>query len=142
MTFEPAQLSLSVAGSSSGIERVCESFETFSSAHALPDDVRRSIQVVLDELLSNTVRCGKVGERPLTIEVGFRLEPYALRVEILDDGPPFNPLEREAPDTTLPLEQRPVGGLGVMLVRNLVDQITYDFEEGRNRVLLRKRLET
>ena len=62
-------------------------------------------------------------------------------MEIVDDGAPFNPLERESPDTTLPLEQRPVGGLGVMLVRHLVDEITYDCEGGRNRVLLGKRLD-
>ncbi len=118
-----------------------EEFDRFSSAHGIPDRVRRSIQVVLDELLSNTVRCGKVGERETTIEVGFRLDTESLRVEILDDGAPFNPLERENPDTTIPLEKRPVGGLGVMLVRHLVDEITYDGEGGRNRVLLGKRLD-
>ncbi|MBK9967452.1 MAG: ATP-binding protein [Holophagales bacterium] len=138
---DPVQLSLSVAGSLTGLSRVIEEFESFSSAHGVPDPVRRSIQVVLDELLSNTVRCGKVGDREMTIEVGFHLDAETLRVEIFDDGTPFNPLERERPDTTLPLEMRPVGGLGVMLVRHLVDEITYDCEGGRNRVLLGKRLD-
>ena len=137
----PAQHSVSAEGSPDGLCRVAEEFERFSSAHELPDQVRRSIQVVLDELLSNTVRCGKLGERGMTIEVRFRLDTETLRVEILDDGAPFNPLERESPDTTLPLEKRPVGGLGVMLVRHLVDEITYDCEGGRNRVLLGKRLD-
>ncbi len=137
----PAQHSVSVEGSRDGLGRVTEEFESFSSAHGIPDLMRRSIQVVLDELLSNTVRCGRVGEREMTIEVGFRLDAETLRVEILDDGAPFNPLERESPDTALPLEKRPVGGLGVMLVRNLVDEISYDFEGGRNRVLLCKRLD-
>ena len=132
---------MSVAGSRDGLGRVTDEFERFCSAHGLPDLVRRSIQVVLDELLSNTVRCGGDGGREVRIDVGFHLEPEMLRVEIVDDGTPFNPLERESPDTTLPLEQRPVGGLGVMLVRHLVDEITYDFEGGRNRVLLGKRLD-
>ena len=138
---DPAQLSVSVTGSVAGLVRVTDDFERFSSAHGLPDRVRRSVQVVLDELLSNTVRCGKVGDRELTIEVGFHLDTETLRVEIVDDGAPFNPLERESPDTTLPLELRPVGGLGVMLVRHLVDDITYGYEGGRNRVLLGKRLD-
>ena len=138
---EPVRFSLSVAGSPAGLGRVTEEFERFSSAQGIPDLVRRSIQVVLDELLSNTARCGKVGERETTIEVGFRLDTETLRVEIFDDGAPFNPLERESPDTTLPLEIRPVGGLGVMLVRHLVDEISYDCEGGRNRVLLGKRLD-
>ena len=138
---DPVRFSLSVAGSPAGLGRVTEEFERFSSAQRIPDLVRRSIQVVLDELLSNTVRCGKAGERDTTIEVGFRLDEEALRVEILDDGTPFNPLERESPDTTLPLEKRPVGGLGVMLVKHLVDEIAWDGEGGRNRVRICKRLD-
>ncbi len=138
---DQAQLSVSVTGSIAGLVRVTDDFERFSSAHGLPDQVRRSVQVVLDELLSNTVRCGKVGDRELTIEVGFHLDTETIRVEIVDDGTPFNPLERESPDTTLPLELRPVGGLGVMLVKHLVDDITYVYEGGRNRVLLGKRLD-
>lgn len=137
----PARHTVSVAGSRNGLGRVTEEFECFSSAHGLPDPVRRSIQVVLDELLSNTVRCGGDGGREVWIEVGFLLEPHALRVEIVDDGTPFNPLEREGPDTSLPLEKRPVGGLGVMLVRHLVDEIAWDGEGGRNRVRLCKRLD-
>ncbi len=116
-------------------------FERFSAIHGVPDEVRRSIQVVLDELLSNTVRCGTDGDRELAIEVRFRLDADALRVEILDDGTPFNPLERASPDTTLPLEKRPVGGLGVMLVKNLVDEISWEDDAGRNRVRIRKRLD-
>ncbi len=138
---DQAQLSVSVTGSIAGLVRVTDDFERFSSAHGLPDQVRRSVQVVLDELLSNTIRCGKVGDRELTIEVGFHLDTETIRVEIVDDGTPFNPLERESPDTTLPLELRPVGGLGVMLVKHLVDDITYVYEGGRNRVLLGKRLD-
>ncbi len=137
----PARHTVSVAGTVEGLGRVTEEFERFSSAHGLSDLLRRSTQVVLDELLSNTVRCGRVGDRELTIDVGFHLDADTLRVEIVDDGTPFNPLEKESPDTTLPLELRPVGGLGVMLVRHLVDEITYGYEGGRNRVLLGKRLD-
>lgn len=141
MTLEGTQSALSVAGSKAGIELVVEAFDRFSSDHGIPDAVRRSTQVVLDELLSNTVRCGRTGDREVTIDVVFRLDAETLRVEIADDGTPFNPLESAAPDTTLPLEKRPVGGLGLMLVRHLVDEISYDGEGGRNRVSLGKRLD-
>ena len=136
----PARHTASVAGTVEGLGRVTEEFERFSSAHGLPDSIRRSIQVVLDELLSNTVRCGRVPGRELTIDVDFRLDGEMLRVEIADDGVPFDPLGCEVPDTTLDLEDRPVGGLGILLVRSLVDEITYDSEGGRNRVRLGKRL--
>lgn len=132
---------LSVEGSRAGLGRATEAFEAFSASHGVPDPVRRSIQVVLDELLSNTIRCGTGGGRELTIRLIFRLDADALRVEIVDDGTPFNPLERGGPDTTLPLEKRPVGGLGVMLVKNLVDEIAWEGDGGRNRVRICKRID-
>lgn len=140
MAVEGLRLALSVDGSPAGIERVAEAFEGFSASHGVPDAPRRAVQVVLDELLSNTVRCGKPDDRELTIHVGFLLDGERLTVEIVDDGTPYDPLAREAPDTTLPLEQRPVGGLGLLFARSLVDGITYDGEGGRNRVVFGKRL--
>lgn len=141
MTLEGLRLALSVAGSPAGLGQVTEAFELFAAAHGIPDAVRRPVQVVLDELLSNTVRCGKGDGREVTIDVGFALDPERLRVEIVDDGTPFDPLRGAVPDTSLPLERRPVGGLGLLFVKGLVDEITYDGEGGRNRVVLGKRLD-
>lgn len=141
MTLAPEELRVSTAASLEGLDRVTEAFEGFASAHAIPDAARRAVQIVLDELLSNTARCGGSGGRRPEVEVGFRLDGGILRVEIADDGVPFNPLERPGPDTTLPLEERPVGGLGLMLVTRLVDGIDYAREGERNRVRFEKRLE-
>lgn len=140
MTPEGQRLKLSVAGSPAGLGQVTEAFERFSAAHEIPDAVRRPVQVVLDELLSNTVRCGKGDRRDVTIDVGFFLDAGRLNVEIVDDGTPFDPLGGAIPDTSLPLEKRPVGGLGLLFVKSLVDEIAYEREGGRNRVVLGKRL--
>lgn len=141
MTPAHAELTMSTAATLEGLDRVTEAFEEFAAAHGVPDAARRSVQIVLDELLSNTARCGKVGSREPVVEVGFRLEGRTLRVEIVDDGVPFDPLAAEEPDTTLSLEERPIGGLGVMLVKRLVDEVRYDGEGGRNRVRFCKRLD-
>lgn len=135
-----AMRAMRVNGSPEGIPEVVVAFERFSAENGIGDAVRRPIQVVLDELLSNTVRCGRVPGKELTIDVDFRLDDGMLRVGLADDGVPFDPLGREAPDTTLGLEDRPVGGLGILLVRSLVDEISYGSEGGRNRVRLGKRL--
>lgn len=135
-----AKRAMRVNGSPEGISEVVVAFERFSAENGIGDAVRRPIQVVLDELLSNTVRCGRVPGKELTIDVDFRLDDGMLRVGLADDGVPFDPLGREAPDTTLGLEDRPVGGLGILLVRSLVDEISYGSEGGRNRVRLGKRL--
>lgn len=137
---DPTKLTMRVPGSQEGIGEVVVAFERFSVENGIGDAVRRPIQIVLDELLSNTVRCGKVPGRRLTIDVEFRLDGEMLRVGLVDDGVPFDPLGREAPDTTLDLEDRPVGGLGILIVRSLVDEISWDGEGGRNHVQLGKRL--
>ena len=141
MTSSQAELTMSTAASLEGLDRVTGAFDEFSSTHGIPDAARRAIQIVLDELLSNTTRYGKVEGREPIVDVGFRIDGGTLRVEIVDDGVPFDPLEREEPDTTLPIEERPVGGLGVMLVTKLVDEIRYEREGSRNRISFGKRLD-
>jgi serine/threonine-protein kinase RsbW len=59
---------------------------------------------------------------------------------VVDDGPEFDPLAVPDADTTLPLEERPIGGLGITLVRRLMDEAEYERREGRNRLRLRRRL--
>ena len=134
------ELGLTVAGSPAGLRQAAEAFARFSEAHRVSDEVRRSLAVVLDELLSNTVKGNRDG-RELTIELGFRLVPGSLEVVITDDAAPLNPLEAPPADTTSPLEKRPIGGVGVLLVRHLVDGIGYECVAGRNRVMLDKRLD-
>ena len=141
MTSSHAELTMSTAATLEGLDQVTGAFDEFSSTHGIPDAARRAIQIVLDELLSNTARYGKVGGREPTVDVGFRIDGGTLQVEIVDDGVPFDPLGREEPDTTLPVEERPIGGLGVMLVTRLVDEIRYEREGSRNRVRFGKRLD-
>lgn len=57
-----------------------------------------------------------------------------------DSGTPFNPLEKEDPDTTLALEKRPIGGLGILLVKKMMDDVAYRYENGHNILTLTKRV--
>lgn len=61
----------------------------------------------------------------------------ALVVDIVDEGPPFDPLARTDPDTSLELDQRQPGGLGILLIKNLVDEVSYRREDERNVLTLR-----
>ncbi len=59
---------------------------------------------------------------------------------VVDDGPEFDPLSAAQPDTTLGVENRPVGGLGIALVRRLMDEVAYERRDGRNRLRFERRL--
>src|SRR5574341_217982 len=122
------------------ITRVNAAFAEFADAHALPASVRRSVQVVLDELLSNTLTYGFAGREggEVTVEAVLRADRVCLT--LIDDGRPVDPFGRAAPDTALPVEERRVGGLGIHLVRHMMDEVSYQRRADRNVVVLAKRL--
>jgi serine/threonine-protein kinase RsbW len=108
----------------------------FAEQHALPAPVRRSLQVALDELLSNTIGYGFAGQA--TVELEAAGDRVTLR--LTDDGRPFDPFAMAAPDTSLPLEERRIGGLGIHLVRGLMDEVSYQRRGDSNVVVLTKLL--
>lgn len=133
---------LTMAREPGEIARVNAAFTAFAEAHAVPPAIRRSLNVALDELLQNALVHGFAG-RPSgegAVTVGVELRPDRLTVTVTDEGQPFNPLARAAPDTTRPALERPVGGLGIHLVRQLMDEVHYHRRGGRNVVELVKRL--
>jgi len=137
-TSQATSTSLSVPASPEGLARIRSAFDAFSAENALALPVARAVHVALDELLSNTIRSGFPAGPPGRIDVRFEIAEGALDILIADDGIPFDPLERAEPDTEACLETRPVGGLGIYLVRQLMDSVVYERLQGENRVRLRK----
>jgi anti-sigma regulatory factor (Ser/Thr protein kinase) len=133
---------LVVPGTTEGLRAAEQGFDEFSAAHGLTRNDTWPFHVALDEILSNLVKYGSSGHKgPGRIEIVLRLEAEAFEMVILDDAPPFDPLEAARPDTSLGVEERPVGGLGIEIVRRLMDVIEYQRgDDGRNRLTLRRRL--
>ena len=105
---------------------IAHAFDAFCAAERVPDDVAWRIRVVLDELVSNILAHGTSGGAVPTIDVTFRRDAASVSAVIADDGPPFNPLARPDPSLTLPLDARTPGGLGIVLVKTLMDVVTYE----------------
>lgn len=94
------------------------------------------VNLVLEELAINTINHGHDGGLH-EISFSFNSTDDALTIEMVDDGKPFDPLtDAPVPDVNAPMEERPIGGLGVFLVRKLMDELTYRREEGRNHLTL------
>lgn len=123
-----------------GVAWANAAFAGFAEAHAIPVGVRRSVNVALDELLSNELSHGMAGRHAASLTLGMELDQERLTVTLASDGAPFDPLGRPAPDTTVPVRERKVGGLGLHLVRELMDEVRYERRNGQNVVVLVKRL--
>ena len=66
--------------------------------------------------------------------------PHTATITFMDSGLPFNPLAKADPDVTLPAEKRRIGGLGIFMTKKLMDDVTYEYADGRNILTLRKNL--
>lgn len=95
--------------------------------------------LALEELVTNCIKYGYSDEDEHVIRVRIELTPGGMTVLVEDDGRPFNPLVQAEPDTNLPIEERPIGGMGLHLLRKLSDRMEYAWKDGRNRVTLHKK---
>jgi sigma-B regulation protein RsbU (phosphoserine phosphatase) len=118
-----------------------EQFDEFSNENALPDPIRQSMSIVLDEMLNNIISYAYQGEKEKEIEVHFELSGKRLVLTIKDAGVPFNPFARETPDITESVEEREIGGLGIHMVRSLMDEVSYQRQINKNVVTLVKLIE-
>jgi sigma-B regulation protein RsbU (phosphoserine phosphatase) len=135
------RLELKIVNRLEEIARVSDAINSFAERHGLDPKIRRQLNVVFDELLNNTISYGYEDEDEHEIELTIAVSGGRLYATISDDGKPFNPFDSVAPDTDLAVEDRPIGGLGVHLVRNVMDRVSYERRGANNVVLLEKQLE-
>ena len=100
----------------------------------LPPRTMFNTNLVLDELLTNIIRYGLPVDEENHIHVRLELHQEHLDILIEDDGIEFNPLQAPEPDLDMPLEQRPIGGLGIFIVRKLASHMHYEREGTTNRL--------
>lgn len=133
-------LALRVPSSHDGIQQLLREVQAFAGRHASLAGVQADLGVVLDEVVSNVVNHGYAAGSSKLVDVRLALAGSLLRVEVADEAAPFDPLARPAPDTAQRLEDRPIGGLGIHIVKQLMDDVQYRREGERNVLTLTKRL--
>jgi serine/threonine-protein kinase RsbW len=134
-------LSLRVAGHLAEVSRVNEAVEQFWQEQHASDANQLDVLLCIEEILSNVIRHGGEGRHTRAIEVEARLTGDEVEIRIVDDGMAFNPLLHATPRIDAPLEARKPGGLGIHLVRNLMDRVHYERRENRNIFTMARRLD-
>jgi sigma-B regulation protein RsbU (phosphoserine phosphatase) len=118
--------------------QVIESFEAFGEKHELSFGVIQKFNIALDELLSNIINYGFQDELEHDIAVDIELRNERLIITLTDDGIPFNPFRNDPPETKLSIDERNIGGLGIHIVKNLVDEYDYKRHADKNIITLVK----
>ena len=122
----------------SEIAKVDETLDDFAEQFGVPPAIAATFHIIFDDLLNNVISYGVNDEQRHFIDISLELTESSLIVSIADDGVPFNPLAETAPDTTLSIEDRPIGGLGIHIVVNMVDDISYQRTADKNVLTLTK----
>lgn len=107
--------------------------------HNCPTYVQLEVDIAVEELFVNIAHYAytpKVGQATIQVSV----EEDIVTIVFEDRGIPYNPWAKEDPDITLSLEERQIGGLGIYMVKNSMDEVDYAYEDGQNVVTIKKRL--
>ena len=123
----------------SEIERLSQIVTEFGGLNNLSPKVLFAVNLALEEILTNIISYGYEDNNEHVIVIRLSLKDEELVAEVEDDGRPFNPLEVPEPDISRPLEDRKIGGLGIHLVRNLMDGLEYRRYGGKNISVMKKR---
>ena len=104
--------------------------------------IKVQVDVAVDEIFSNIAHYAYTPEPgPATIQVEVEEKPPCVIITFIDHGTPYDPLSDERPDTTrLPKTKRPIGGLGLFLVKKTMDDVSYTYRDGQNILSIRKKI--
>lgn len=125
----PSNASITLAAVQASLPGFKAELEHFCMQAGVDPGVQQDLQVVLDEVCANVFKHAYPSEAPGPLRLDLRLDrsatPPTLAVTFSDQGRPFNPLPRAAPDLSLPWDERPIGGLGIHLMLRLTDHQAY-----------------
>jgi sigma-B regulation protein RsbU (phosphoserine phosphatase) len=135
------QLEIKIKNRLEDLGLVEEQFYDFAEQYGVPDSDRQKVSIVLDEMLNNIVSYAYQDEELHDIEVVTELSGNRLVITITDEGVPFNPFGLGEPDVSAPVDERKIGGLGIHLVRSVMDEYLYQRHINKNVVTLVKIIE-
>ena len=123
-----------------GIEQLTLALDHFFNQQGLDEQVKNQVNLVLEELYTNSVNYGFAGISNGYVEIELLNKGSHLEMVYRDNGVAYNPLQTEDPELLLSIEDRPIGGLGVFFVKAMTDHVEYMRDGGLNVIKMIKNL--
>ena len=108
------------------------------NAGCSPKD-QMQINICLEEMFVNVAHYA-YGDAEGDVLLKVSSENDEITITLEDSGKPYNPLEKEDPDITLTASERPIGGLGIYMTKKIMDEVSYIYEDGKNKFTMKKQI--
>ena len=132
------QHSLTLPNDVNTIPQLNEFLDTFCEEAGVDMETTMSLNLAMEEAVVNVMDYAYPKGTEGSVNIEARLDDGDITFVIIDNGIPFDPTAKEDADTTLPLDERNIGGLGIFLTRQIMDEIEYERDNDRNILTLRK----
>jgi len=136
------QITLELLADMAGLEKADKTLDELALAVQLPEETLFQVRLVLEEVLMNVISYGAGDGAVPHVQLNMAQKDGTLSLEIADNGIAFDPLQLPAPDLDAEIDDRPIGGLGIFLVRELMDSVTYRRDGDWNRLMVTKTVPT
>jgi anti-sigma regulatory factor (Ser/Thr protein kinase) len=123
-----------------GLETITQFLDDLAMQWDLPATTTMTLNLVLEEAFTNVVQYAYADDLPHEIGLRFMKQGNTIAIELSDDGTPYDPTQKEDPDTTLSASERAIGGLGIFLIRQMMDSVHYERKDGKNHLRMEKNI--
>ena len=133
---------LTIEATPENVDTVIEFVDEMLEEYGCGMKEQMAIDVAIDELFANIAHYAYNPETGYaTVRVDVLNDPLSVEVTFIDNGKQYDPLAKDDPDTTLSVEDRPIGGMGILIVKKSMDVVSYEYKDGKNILTIKKNLQ-
>lgn len=130
---------LTVEATVDNLNKVTSFAEEALEESGCPMKAQMQINIAIDEIFSNiSYYAYQPNTGDVTVQLEISEEPAEVTITFIDQGIPYDPLSQEEPDTTLSADERKIGGLGIFMVKKSMDDLSYEYKDGKNILKMKK----
>lgn len=137
----PKSKTITISAETQQLDDVLSFINAPLEALGVSEEEKVVIDIAVEEIYVNiALYAYEPGRGPVTLRWTLEDKPLSIQIDFMDRGTPYDPLAREDPDLTLSAEDRQIGGLGIYMVRKSMDEVSYEYRDGKNCFMMKKLL--